>query len=148
MHFSASVERILKFISVSPLIHCYICCSVAESCPTLCDLMDCNTLGFPIANFHLILWHPLLLLSSIFPTIRVFSNEHQGGQSTGASASASVLPVNIQDWFPLGLTGLVSLLSKGLLRVSTTTVQKHQFFGTQPSSQSNSHVHTWPQEKP
>ena len=60
-----------------------------------------------------------------------------GGQSSGASASASVLPMNIQDWFPLGLIGLIFLLSKGLWRIfSRTTVQKHQFFGTQPSLQS------------
>ena len=72
-----------------------------------------------------------------------------GGQSIGASASVSVLPMNIQDWFPLGLTGLISLQSKGLSRVfSNTTVQKHQFFGTKPSSWSNSHIHTWPLEKP
>ena len=67
-----------------------------------------------------------------------------GGQSTGASASGSVLPTNIQDWFPLGLTGLISLQSKGLSRVfSNTTVQKYQFFGTQLSLWSNSHIHTW-----
>ena len=72
-----------------------------------------------------------------------------GGQSIGASASASVLPVNIQDWFPLGLAGWISLQSKGLSRVfSNTTVQKHQFFGAPLSSQSNSHIHTWPLEKP
>ena len=72
-----------------------------------------------------------------------------GGQSIGVSASASVLPMNIQDWFPLGLTGCISLQSKGLSRVfSNTTVQKHQFFGTQLSLQSNSHIHTWPLEKP
>ena len=72
-----------------------------------------------------------------------------GGQSIGVSASASVLPMNIQDWFPLGWTGWISLQSKGLSRVfSNTTVQKHQFFGAQPSSQSNSHIHTWPLEKP
>ena len=72
-----------------------------------------------------------------------------GGQSIGVSASASVLPVNIQDWFPLGLTGWSSLQSKGLSRVfSNTTVQKHQVFGTQPSSESNSHIHTWLLEKP
>ena len=71
------------------------------------------------------------------------------GQSIGVSASASVLPMNIQDWFPLGWTSWVSLQSKGLSRVfSNTTVQKHQFFGTQLSSQSNSHIHTWPLEKP
>ena len=67
-----------------------------------------------------------------------------GGQSIGASVSASVLPVNIQDWFPLGLIGLISLKSKGLSRVfSNTTVQKHQFFSAQPSLWSNSHIHTW-----
>ena len=101
---------------------------------------------------HLILCRPLLLLPSIFPSIRVFSNEsalrHQVA-SIGVSASTSVLPMNTQDWSPLGWTGWISLQSKGLSRVfSNTTVQKHQFFCTQPSSQSNSHIHTWPQEKP
>ena len=72
-----------------------------------------------------------------------------GGQSTGVSASASVLPMNTQDWSPLGWTGRISLQSKGLSRVfSNTTVQKHQFFGAQLFSQSNSHIHTWPLEKP
>ena len=72
-----------------------------------------------------------------------------GGQSIGASASTSVLPMNIQDWVPLGLTGLISLQSKGLSRVfSNTTVPKHQFFGTQPSLWFNSHIHTWLLEKP
>ena len=71
------------------------------------------------------------------------------GQSTGASASASVLPMNIQDWFPLGWTGWTSLQSKGLSKVfSNTTVQKHLFFGTQLSLWSNSHIHTWLLEKP
>ena len=71
-----------------------------------------------------------------------------GGQIIGVSASASVLTVNIQDWFPLGLTGLI-LQSKGLSRAfSSTTVQKHQFFSTQFCSQSNSHIHTWSLEKP
>ena len=72
-----------------------------------------------------------------------------GGQSIGVSASTSVLPMNTQDWSPLGWTGWISLQSKGLWRVfSNTTVQKHPFFGTQLSSQSNSHIHTWPLEKP
>ena len=72
-----------------------------------------------------------------------------GGQSIGVSASASVLPMNTQDWSPLGWTGWISLQSQGLSRVfSNTTVQKHQFFGTQLSSQSNSDIHTWPLEKP
>ena len=84
--------------------------------------------------------------SGSFQTSQLFT---WGGQSTGVSASASVLPMNTQDWSPLGWTGWISLQSKGLSRVlSNTTVQKHQFFGTQLSSQSNSHIHTWPQEKP
>ena len=72
-----------------------------------------------------------------------------GGQSIGVSASPSVLPMNTQDWSPLGWTGWISLQSKGLSRVfSNTTVQQHQFFVPQLSSQSNSHIHTWPLEKP
>ena len=72
-----------------------------------------------------------------------------GGQIIGASTSAPVLPVNIQSWFPLGLTGLISLLSKGLSRVlSSTTVRKHQFFGAQPFLWSSSHINTWLREKP
>ena len=71
-----------------------------------------------------------------------------GGQSIGVSASTSVLPMNTQDWYPLGWTGWISLQSNGLSRVFfNTTVQKHQFFGTQLSSQSNSHIHTWLLEK-
>ena len=72
-----------------------------------------------------------------------------GDQSTGVSASTSVFPMNIQDWFPLEWTGWISLQSKGLSRVfSNTTVPKHQFFGTQISLWSNSHIHTWPLENP
>ena len=70
-----------------------------------------------------------------------------GGQSIRASASASVFPLNIQGWFHLGLTGLTSLQSKGLLRIFNTTVLKHQFFGALLSLWSNSHIHTWPLEK-
>ena len=80
---------------------------------------------------HLILYHPLLLPPSIFPSIRVFTNEffESGGQSIRVSASASVLPMNTREWFPLGLTSLISLQSKGFSRVfSNTTIQKHQFF--------------------
>ena len=105
-----------------------------------------------ILSNHLILCHPLFLLPSIFPSIRVFSNESvftSGGQSIGASASASVLPMNIQGWFPLELTGFISLLSKGVSRVfSSTTVQKHQFFSSQPSLWYSFHIYTWLLEKP
>ena len=86
--------------------------------------------------------HPLSLLPSIFPSIRVFSNKFftLGGQSIGVSASASVLPTNIQDWFPLGWTGWISLQSKGLSRIfSNNTVQKYQFFGAQLSMVQLSH---------
>ena len=86
-----------------------------------------------------------LLVSESFPMSQLFA---WGGQSTGVSALALFLPKNTQDW-SLEWTGWISLQSKGLSRVfSNTTVQKHQFFSAQPSSQSNSHNHTWPQEKP
>ena len=105
-------------------------------------------------------WHPIISSSVIpfssclqsCPTSGSFPVSHfftSGGQSIGVSASASVLPMNIQDWFPLGLSGLISWKSKGLSRVfSNITVQKHQFFSTQLSLWSNSHIHTWPREKP
>ena len=84
--------------------------------------------------------------SEAFPISQLFA---WGGQSTGVSALASVLPKKSQGWSPSEWTGWISLQSKGLSRVfSNTTVQKHQLFGIQPSSQSNSHIHTWPQEKP
>ena len=84
--------------------------------------------------------------SGSFPMSQFFTS---GGQSIAVSASTSVLPVNTQDRSPLGWTSWISLQSKGLSRVfSNTTVQKHQFFGAQLSSQSNSHIHTWPLEKP
>ena len=84
--------------------------------------------------------------SEFFPMSQLFA---WCGQSTGVSALASVLPKKCQGWSPSEGTCWISLQSKGLSRVLTnTTVQKHQFFGAQPSSQSNSHIHTWPQEKP
>ena len=84
--------------------------------------------------------------SGSFPVSQLFTS---GGQSIGVSASASVLPMNIQDLFTLGLTSLLSLHSKGLSRVfSSTTIWKHQFFGAQPSLWSNSHIHTWLLKKP
>ena len=128
--------------------------SVSQLCPTLCDPRDCSMPGFSVLHrlpeFTLthVHWvsnaiqpsHPLssLLLPSVFPSIRGFFPVNRlfpsGGQSIGASASASVLPMNIQDWFPLGLTGLISLLSKWLSgNFSCITVWKHQFFSAQPS---------------
>ena len=87
-----------------------------------------------------------LVKAMVFPMSQLFA---WGGQSTGVSALASCLPKNTQGWSPLEWTGWISLQSKGLTRVfSNTTVQKHQFFRAQLSSQSNSHIHTWPLEKP
>ena len=84
--------------------------------------------------------------SGSFPMSQLVTS---GGQSIGVSASASVLPMNTQDWSPLGWTGWISSQSKGLSRVfSSTTDEKHRFFSTQISSQSNSQIHTWPLEKP
>ena len=105
-------------------------------------------------------WCPPTISSSVgpfsclqsFPESRSFQMNQffaSGGQSIGVSASASMLPMNIQDWFPLGETGWISLQCKGLWRVfSNTTVQKHQFFCTQLSLEFNSHIHTWLPEKP
>ena len=91
-------------------------------------------------------WPQSLPASESFPMSQLFA---WGSQSTGVSALASFLPKKSQGWSPSEWTSWISLQSKGLSRVfSNTTVQKHQFFGTQPSLQSNSHIHTWPQEKP
>ena len=96
---------------------------------------------------HLILWSPFPLCPQSFPASRSFPMSQlftSDGQNIGASASASVLPMNIQDWFPLGLSGLISFLSRGLSRVFTSiTIRRHQFFSTQPSLWSNSNIHAW-----
>ena len=105
-----------------------------------------------IPSSHLILCRPLLLLPPNPPSITVFSNESAlliRWPKYWSLSLTLVLPMNTQDWSPLGWTGWISLQSKGLSRVfSNTTVQTHQFFGAQLSSQSNSHIHTWPLEKP
>ena len=104
-----------------------------------------------LPSSHLILCRPFLLLPPILPSIRVFPVSQLfawGGRSIGVSASASFLPMNTQDWSHLGWTGRISLQSKGLSRVFfNTTIQKHQFFSAQLSSQTNSHIHAWPLEK-
>ena len=111
------------------------------------SLLKLMSIESVIPSNHLILCHPLLLLPSIFPSIRAFLMSQffaSGGQSIVVSTSASVLPRNIQDWFPLGWTCWISLQSKGLSRVfSNTTVQKHQSLSAQLSLWSNSHIHTW-----
>ena len=99
-------------------------------------LIPCSLFSFSLQSFP---------ASGSFPISRLLGS---GGQGRGASVSASVLPMNIQDWYSLGLTGLISLLSQGLSRVfSNTTVGKHQILGIQPSLWSNSHIHTWLLEK-
>ena len=137
-------------------IHIHQFSSVTQSCPTLCNPMNRSTPGLPV---HHRWCHPAISSSVVpfsscpqslpasesFPMSQLFT---QGGQSTGVSALASFLPKNTQGW-SLEWTGWISLQSKGLLRVfSNTIVQKHQFFGAQPSSHSNSHIHTWLLEKP
>ena len=149
--------------------HCLQFSSVTQSCPTLCNPMDCSMPGFQNCpsptlacsnSFLSSRWcHPTISSSFVpfssflqsfrasgcFQMSQFFSSD---GQSTGASAWASVLPMNIQDWFPLWLTGLIFLWSKGLSRaIFNATVQKHQIFNGQPSLWSNSHIHTWLLEK-
>ena len=145
--------------------HCTQFSSVAQSCPTLCDPMDCSTLGLLVhhqlreitqTHVHRVgdAIQPSRPLPSPSPSAFNHS-QHQGffqwvdSQSIAASASASVFTMNIQGWLPLGLTSLIFFQSKGLSKVfSNTTVQKHQFFGAQHSLWSNTHIHTWPLEKP
>ena len=144
VQFSCSVES--NFLQPHGLQHARHPCPSptprvhSNSCPLSrwCHL----TIASSVVPFSSCLWS--------FPASGSFQISHfftSGGQSIGVSASASVLPMNIQDWFPLGWTGWISLQSKGLPRVfSNTTVQKHQFFSAQLSSQSHSHIHTWPLE--
>ena len=142
--------------------------SDAQLCLTFCNPMDHNTQALPVHHqlpeftqiqVH---WagdaiqpsHPVGPFSShlqSFPALGSFQMSQlfaSGGQSTGVSALASVLPMNTQDWSPLGWTGWISLHARDSQVFSNTTVQKHQFFGTKLSSQSNSHIHTWLLEKP
>ena len=149
---------------VSEIINCYIIFIVVQSLSHvwLCDPMDCSTSGFPVLHHLLefiqshIQWvrdatqpsHPVFPFSSFpqsFPASESFPMSWffaSGGQSIGASASASVFPINIQNWFPLGLTALkISLHSKGISRgFSNTTIWKHQFFSAQPCLWSSSHM--------
>ena len=129
-----------------------IACQTSQSITNFWSLLKLMSIQSVMSSNQFTLCHPLFLPPSILPSIMVFPMSQffaSGGQSIGVSASASVLPMNIQDWFPLGLTGWMSLQSKGLSRVLfNTTVQKHQFLGAQLSLWSNSHICTWPLEKP
>ena len=137
-----------------------ICSSVAKSCPNLCYPMNYNMPGFPVLLYLLefpqtyVCWcHP-----TISSSVALFSSYLQSSPASGSfpvshfftldgqmiGASASVLPMNIQNWIPLELTGLISLQSKGLSRVFfSITAWKHQFFGIQPSLWANSHIHDY-----
>ena len=122
-------------------------------CPSPTSRVHSNSHALSVMpSSHLIICRPLLLLPPILPASESFPMSQLftwDDQSTRVSALHSFLPKNTQDWSPLQWTGWISLQSKGLSRVfSNTTVQKHQIFGTQLSSQSNSHIHTWPLEKP
>ena len=150
MHF-----KIYLLIDISSFYHTALCCcSAAQSCPTLAiwwtpahqdslsftsyqSLLKLMSIDLVMPSNHLILCHPLLLLPSVFSSIRVFSNEsvlHIRWLKYWVSASALVLPMNTQNWSPLGWAGWISLQFTGLSRVySNTTVQKHQFFGAQLS---------------
>ena len=124
-------------------------CQASLSITNTRSLFRLMRIELVIPSNHLIPFSSCLqpfLASGSFPVSQFFASS---GQTTGVSASASVLPMNIQDWSPLGWTGWISLQSKGLSRVfSNTTVQKHQFFSAQLSLWSNSHIHTWLLEKP
>ena len=143
--------------------------SIAQLCTTLCDPMNRSTPGLPVhhqlteftqTHVHRVSdaiqpSHPLSSPSPPAPnssqhqSLFQWVNHSHGGQSTGVSALASFLPKKSQGWYPSEWTGWISLQSKGLSRVfSNTTVQKHQCFGPQLSSQSNFYIHTWPLEKP
>ena len=149
-------------------LNLFFCCSVAKSCWTVCDIMGNSTLCFCALQYlpellkfmsvglitlsnHLMHCCHRLLLPSIFPSIGTFPMSwlfKLGGQSIGDSVSASIVPMNIQGWFPLGLTNLISLQSKGLSRVfSRTTIQNCWFFD-QSYLWSNSLISTWLLEKP
>ena len=147
------------FSSVQPLSHVQFfatpwiaACQASLSITNSWSSPKLTSIESVMPSSHLFLCHPLLLLPQSLPASWLFPVSQLlawSGQSIGVSASTSVLPMNIQDWSPLGWTGWISLQSKGLARIfSSITVQKHQFFSTQLSSQSNSHIHIWPLEKP
>jgi len=157
------ISYLLSFFFLLLLLLLFSCSNLSD-----CDPKDCSTPSFPVLHLpELAPIHvhrvgdaiqPSCPLSSPSPlAFNIFQQQSflmswlfpSAVQSTGVSASASVLPMNIQDWFPLGLTDLISLQSKSLSRVlPNTTAQKHQFFNAQPSLWSKSHIHTWLLEKP
>ena len=163
-HIHKYATYIRMWIKKQLYMYC-CCCSVFQSCPTLCDPMDCTPGLFAphhhleFAQVHVFFIsdaiqpsHPLTPSSpsaSIFPSIRDFSNESSFVSDDQNTASASVLPVSIQGWSPLRLTGLISLLFRGHSGVfSSTIVGRHQFFGVLPSFHFSSHNHVWSLGRP
>ena len=157
------------FLTTGPPGNSGCCCSAAKLCPTLQPQrlqharLPCPSLSAWVCSGSCSLsWLCYLTILSSTATFSFCLQSSpasgpfliswlftSGGQNIGPSASATVLPINIQGWFSLGLTSLISVLSKGLSRVlSSTTIRKHQFFAAQPSLWSNSHIHTWLLEKP
>ena len=148
-----------QFSSVQSLSHVWLfaspwisACQISLSITNFRSLLKLMSIESVMPSSHLILCHPLLLLSPVTSSIRVFSNEStlRIRWPKYWSFSFSISPSNEHPGLiSLGWTGWISLQFKGLLRVfSNTTVQKHQFFGTHLSSQSNSHIHTWPLHRP
>ena len=159
----SSQYAVPSFTHMDTSTYCCCWCSVSQSCPTLCDPMDCCTPGFPVLH-HLpelaqahVHWADDAIHPTISSSVVSFSSCPQsfpasesfligwlvvsGGQSI--ETSAAVLPINIQSWFHSRLTGLISLLSKGCSRVlPNAMIWRHQFFSIQPSLLSNSHIHT------
>ena len=167
LHWKADSLPLYHWVTRKSTVEYCCCCSVAKSCLTSTPWTAAHQapLSFNISRIcskscELSQWWYLTISSSAAlssfclqsSSLRVFSNESaiaSGGQSIGVSASVSAFPMNIQDWFPLELTGLISLLSKGLSSVfSSTTVRKYLFIGSQPSLLFNSHIHKWLLEKP
>ena len=143
----SSVTQSVRLFATPWIAACQASLSVTNSQSSL-RLMSIESVMHPAISSPVVPFSSCLQSlpeSGSFPMSQLFTS---GGQSIGVSALASVLPMNTQDW-SLEWIGWISLQSKGLSRVfSNTTVQKHQFFSAQLSSQSNSHIHTWPQEKP
>ena len=141
------------FLVVVQLLSCVQLCSTpwtaAHQAPL--SLLKFTSIESVMLSNHLILCHHFLLLPSIFPSIRVFSNESAlciGWPKCWCISFSISLPVNIKCWFPFGLAVLISLQSQGLSRVFSSTIWDHQFFSAQPSLWSNSHIHMWLLEKP
>ena len=142
---SAPITSIYGGIAVRSLSRVRLCNPMDRlPCPSESTESVMLTISFSVTPFSFCLQS--FPASGSFPGSQLFAS---GDQNNGVSASASILQMNTQDWSPLGLTGLISLLSKGLSRVfSNTTVQKHHFFSAKLSLQPNSHIHTWLLEKP